>query len=396
MLRKKMTSHIANRKSKVAIAGAGPAGSSLAIRLADQGFETVLIERKRFPRHKLCGEFISPECLLHFRELGLYDEMLAAGGDHIFETQFFEVGGRSVAVPSQWFGNNRFALSLSRAEMDDQLLERARRAGVEIMDGVTIVDVERENGCIEKLKARSEDGTPVEIAADIFVDATGRAGVVAKLAEKRGSGPAPRSAKPAFVGFKAHYADTHVPKGVCEIYSFPGGYAGLSNVENDVANLCFLIKSETVRAIGNDASEIVDQIVRRNKRAAESLFKSEPVSEWLAVSIDGFGKKSPAPVANLFTVGDAAAFIDPFTGSGMVMAFESSAVLSESIAMHLGSPECIAAEYSNVYRKRFSSRLRICSMLRRAAFMPTLATGVVSTLRVSSVARRLLARATRR
>ena len=89
---------------KIAIAGAGPAGSSLAIRLAEAGFDVTLIEREKFPRHKLCGEFISPECFDHFRELGVLDRMLSAGGDHISETRFYSPSGRNVAVPSEWFG----------------------------------------------------------------------------------------------------------------------------------------------------------------------------------------------------------------------------------------------------------------------------------------------------
>jgi len=388
-------SQIENRKSKIAIVGAGPAGSSLAIRLANSGFETVLIERKHFPRQKLCGEFISPECLPHFQTLGVLDEMISAGGDRVFETRFFEVGGRSVAVPSRWFGGQDFALSLSRAEMDDQLLERARRAGVEVLDGVSIIGLERQNEQVTSLKARSEDGTTTDILADVFVDATGRAGVVARLAERNQPGDHPHPTKPTLVGFKAHLRNTRVTKGVCEIYSFPGGYAGLSNVENGLANLCFLIKSKIVRSIGGDAAEIVLRVVTKNRRAAEALNGFTPAGEWHAVSIDGFGTKSPAPAANLFSVGDAAAFIDPFTGSGMVMAFESAAVLAEVLTVHRGSLTEAAGEYAAAYRKKFTNRLRICSLLRRTAFMPTLATGIVTSLRMSSGARRLLARATR-
>ena len=78
------------RRPKITIVGAGPAGSSLAIRLANAGFVVTLIERERFPRHKLCGEFISPECLRHFRELGVLDEMLDADGRRIAETRFIQ------------------------------------------------------------------------------------------------------------------------------------------------------------------------------------------------------------------------------------------------------------------------------------------------------------------
>ena len=390
-----MKSQIENRKSKIAIAGAGPAGSSLAIRLAESGFETVLVERKRFPREKLCGEFISPECVAHFRSLGVLDEMLAAGGDHIFETRFFEMGGRSVTVPSRWFGGQDFALSLSRAEMDYQLLERARRAGAEVHDGVAIVGVNVENGAVTALTTRSDEGSLADITADVFVDATGRAGVLAKLAEKTTSSRQRHSTKPMLVGFKAHLANTNLAKGACEIYSFPGGYAGLSNVENGLANLCFLIESKIVRSIGGEAAEIVERVVSKNKRAAEALNGFTATGEWLAVAIDGFGTKSPAPAANLFAVGDAASFIDPFTGSGMVMAFESAELLADAITTNHSSLELSRIEYSAAYRKKFGSRLRICSLLRRMAFMPTLATGVVTSLRVSSTARRLLARATR-
>ena len=73
----KNQSKIQNLKSKIAIVGAGPAGASLAIRLAKENFDVTLIERDKFPRHKLCGEFVSPECLAHFRALGVLDEMLA-------------------------------------------------------------------------------------------------------------------------------------------------------------------------------------------------------------------------------------------------------------------------------------------------------------------------------
>src|SRR5689334_20098902 len=125
-------SSIGNPRPRVVMAGAGPAGSSVAIRLAKLGFEITLIERERFPRPKLCGEFISPECLAHFTELGVLDQMMSAGGDEISETRFFESGGRSVTVPSRWFGHGEFALSLSRASMDKILLDEAKRIGVSV------------------------------------------------------------------------------------------------------------------------------------------------------------------------------------------------------------------------------------------------------------------------
>ncbi len=389
-------SAIRNPRSKIAIAGAGPAGSSLAIRLAQSGFETVLIERERFPRQKLCGEFISPECLGYFEKLGVLDDMLLAGGDRIFETRFFTMAGKSITVPTDWFIKGGFALSLSRAEMDLRLLQRAKDAGANVLEHTVIVGVDRVNGSVATISARAPDGKVSDVAADIFIDATGRASVLAKLAGKQDKQRSPIPTKPAIVGFKAHLRNTDLPKGVCEIYSFQGGYAGFSNVEDDLANLCFLIDAETVRSHGSDANEIVEKVVLRNKRASAMLGNMIAPDEWLAVSIDGFGTKSPAPAANLFTVGDAASFIDPFTGSGMAMALESADILADILTRQDSSPRKIAEEYLVEYKRRFSNRLRVCSLLRRTAFMPKVASGVVSSLRFSSAACRLIARATRR
>ncbi len=386
-------SAIRNPQSKIAIVGAGPAGSSLAIRLAENGFDTVLIERESFPRQKLCGEFISPECLGHFERLGVIDAMLAADGDRIYETRFYEKGGKSITIPSSWFGGGGFALSLSRAEMDHQLLERARKVNVEVFERTTVSSVECANGRVEKITTRS-DGGETEIEADIFVDATGRSGVLARLLAKNDHRSLADSRKPSFVGFKAHVTGADLADGGCEIYSFPGGYAGLSNVENGLANLCFLVRSEVVRSVAGGAAEIVEKVVLQNRRASDTL-SNISTADWLAVSINGFGTKSLVPAQNLFAIGDAASFIDPFTGSGMVMALESSEIFANVIIANRESPDRIAAEYSLAYRRKFANRLRICSALRRSAFMPKVATAVVSSLSLSSGVRRLIARATR-
>ncbi|MCM3871282.1 MAG: FAD-dependent monooxygenase, partial [Pyrinomonadaceae bacterium] len=87
----------------VAIAGAGPAGTSAAIHLATQGARVLLVEQKRFPRAKLCGEFISPECLQHFERLRVSDQMISAGPATLTQTVFYSRKGRSINVPSEWF-----------------------------------------------------------------------------------------------------------------------------------------------------------------------------------------------------------------------------------------------------------------------------------------------------
>ena len=197
------------------------------------------------------------------------------------------------------------------------------------------------------------------------------------------------------VGFKTHLKNVNMEKGRCEIYFFRGGYGGLSFVENNLANHCFLIKADVVKRFGSDAEKVIREVVFQNNRAFETLKDAAPVEDWLAVSVDGFGQKDLNPATNLFAVGDAGAFIDPFTGSGMLMAFESAEILANLIAENQSAPERIAGIYKILHRRKFQSRLRVCSVLRRAAFVPVLAKSAIFALSLSRNMQKVLARSTR-
>lgn len=384
--------------SHLTIVGAGPAGASLAIRLARKNFRVTLIERERFPRQKLCGEFISPECLRHFRELEVFDSMIAAGGERISETVFYALSGKSVGVRSEWFNENEAgALSLSRAEMDFRLLEKAKFCGVEVLEECSVTNVLFENETVCGVKIRDKNGATKEIFCDLTIDATGRAKVLEKLAVRNSiyqNAKKPNKQSSKLVGFKTHLRNVNLAKDVCEIYFFRGGYGGLSYVENNLANHCFLVKAEIVKEFG-DADEIIKQVIFQNERARQTLENAEKTFDWLAVSVDNFGAKNLNPAKNLFAVGDAAAFIDPFTGSGMLMAFESAEILARTIIENDFSHEKIVDVYRNAYRQKFQNRLRVCSLMRRAAFVPNLASLAISALSLSRTARIFLAHSTR-
>jgi flavin-dependent dehydrogenase len=380
--------------STVAIVGAGPAGSSLAIRLAEEGFAVILIEREKFPRQKLCGEFISPECLAHFDALGVADRMLASGGDRISETIFYERGGRHVTIPSEWFGSSG-ALSLSRAQMDLCLLDRAREVGVEVREETRTVDIVRAGNNISGIRVRNKNRAEEAISADLFIDATGRSAALQKLVAKAEDSTPRKNIRPPFVAFKTHLRGVELDRGRCEIYSFPGGYGGLSYVEGGVANFCFLMKAETARKYGGKADPILSDLILSNNRAAVTLRNAAPVFEWLAVTVDKFGRKELCPAPNLLTVGDAAAFIDPFTGSGMLLAFETAEVLGGAIVENRTNLQAIGASYQRSFDKKFSSRLSTSGLIRYVAFTPSLAAAAIRLLNTSSWARAFLTRATR-
>jgi flavin-dependent dehydrogenase len=382
----------------VAIAGAGPAGTSAAIHLATQGARVLLVEQKRFPRAKLCGEFISPECLPHFERLRVADQMISAGAAMLTQTVFYSRKGRSVNIPSEWFGANERALGLSRAEMDLKLLERAKDAGARVLEGTHASEVILDRGCVRglRLKCGSEKR---DHHALVTVDATGR---TRALSRKLTGQWKPEPSTPyRLVAFKAHLENTQVTDGTCEIYFYPGGYGGLSSVEGGTSNFCFMVSATDVRRCGSDPEAVIRETVCQNPRAAYTLANARARSEWLSVSLESFGRRKLVPTEGLLSIGDAAAFIDPFTGSGMLIALESGEIAARAITNQLerlkrnASFAPLAREYRLEYGKKFDSRLRICSLLRRAAFVPSLAEAAILFLGTSTRLRRKVARTTR-
>src|SRR2546423_3485356 len=232
----------------VIIVGGGPAGASAAIRLAAGGARVLLAEQKKFPRAKLCGEFISPECLAHFNELGVLEQMNAAGGARVSATDFYTRGGRKVSVPSAWFGQGdrvinehdddgyaagarQDALGLSRAEMDHRLLLRARAVGAEVWEETQACGL-----LIEGKRARGvelqRDGATISLRASVTIDATGRTRALTRRIERAWrikqaseNGQASKT-RARLVAFKAHLSDARLAAGAGGNYFFLGGVRG--------------------------------------------------------------------------------------------------------------------------------------------------------------------------
>jgi flavin-dependent dehydrogenase len=375
-----------------AIVGAGPAGSSLAIRLAKAGLNVLLVEQKKYPREKLCGEFISPECLTHFAELGVMPNIAAGGGSDLAETIFFARNGRGVSVKSEWFGSaDSMALGLSRSEMDECLMECARASGVEVCLETSATGLIVRSGNVCGITIRGRYGVTREVLAGITVDATGRSRSLVRRLDH-----VAQEKKPAkIVAFKTHLAGADLTPGACEIYAYRGGYGGCNKVENDLYNLCFIAAAEDTKRLGSDPERVMSEVVFTNKRAAEAMAGARVVKPWLAVPIERFGRGELVPAKGLLTVGDSAAFIDPFTGSGMLLALESAKIASKAIIGNRNDFSQVENNYRKHYALAFDRRLWVCSMLRHAAFVPFLAEATISLLGISTSFRRRLARMTR-
>src|SRR5438270_536251 len=232
----------------VIIAGGGPAGSSAATFLAMRGARVLLVEQKKFPRAKLCGEFISPECTVLFERLGVAPRMFAAAPARLTETVFYSVNGKSAHVPSAWFGNTGAALGLSRAEMDEHLLRRAGDAGADVVERAHASGLLIENETVCGVRVKHETHEQIYRSA-ITIDATGRARALTRHVARDDK----KHDRRPMVAFKAHLENTNVAPGACEIYFYHGGYGGLSSVENGLSNLCFIVSARDVRDCDGNA-----------------------------------------------------------------------------------------------------------------------------------------------
>ena len=374
----------------VIIAGAGPAGSSAAIRLARNDIRVLLVEQKKFPRAKLCGEFISPECRRHFETLGVAGAMTSSDPASITETVFYSSRGHHVTIPSSWFGGPA-ALGLSRAVMDNLLLRQARGSGVTVIEGANITEPIVHRSTVRGIKLKI-NGEEQQHTAPLTVDATGRARILTRKLHT-----AEPKSKAKLIAFKVHLRNTRVAPGACEIYFYPDGYGGLSSVEGAVSNLCFIISAEQVKRHSSDPGLVMRDMVMKNRRAAHTLEHAQPESEWLSASWESFGRQHPSPAKGLLAIGDSAAFIDPFTGSGMLMAFESAELAAHVISRHRAELDAsgLATDYANEYVRKFDARLRLCAWLRRAAFSPRLAGLGIAICGASKQFPNWIARATR-
>src|ERR1044072_1440044 len=158
----------------VIIAGAGPAGARAAIHLGRHDLRVLLVEQKKFPRAKLCGEFISPECQKHVAALGIAELIASSAPSALTETVFYSTRGHHVSVPSSWFGGPA-ALGLSRAFMDDVLLRRAQAFGVTVLENATINEPILDNKNVRGVRVKEN-----EYFAPLTLDATGRARILSK------------------------------------------------------------------------------------------------------------------------------------------------------------------------------------------------------------------------
>lgn len=361
------------------IIGAGPAGSTAAIQLAKNQQRVLLLEKSRFPREKLCGEFLTPECLNIFDSLGICERLFDAGARIIRHFRLFAPDGRSLEVPMEWMANGHpHAISLTRAKLDWLLLQRAREVGVDVREGFHVSPRLTWQGNLSVIEGKADGLTTEKFAATLVIDASGRNGVFSNQNPQ----PASRFAGSRLFGCKVHLRGVEGLHELGELYFFGDGYGGLTEVEGDRVNLCFLTTEATLRKAKGDRQQLLDLTLRSNQAARRRLQSAVVAGEWLGAGPIIYGRRRTMP--GVLAIGDANAFIDPFTGSGMLLAFTAgklaAAIINEAFGSGVRELEAIRSRYEQQHRAQFGWRFRASSMLRGVAFKPMARNAMVTLL----------------
>jgi flavin-dependent dehydrogenase len=376
------------------VIGAGPAGSTVSTLLAQAGRRVLLLEKSRFPRAKLCGEFISPECLNVFDRLGVRERMFDAGAKTIRKWTLFAPDGRSVEVPMAWLAAGPgHAISLTRARMDSILLERAREAGVEVREGCHVSpQFQRQDGG-GFLEGKAGGESLERFSAPVVIDASGRNGVFSNQTVQQSS----RFEGSRLFACKVHLRAVEGLSEVGELFFFRDGYGGLSEVEAARTNLCFITTEATLREAKGDREKLLDLTMRTNPAARRRLHNAVVDGEWLGTGPINYGRNRS--INGVVAIGDAGAFIDPFTGSGILLALTSgelaAKVINQSFTEGVREVEAIAQRYDRLYRAQFGLRFQACTLLRNAAFKPAIRHPLIPLLSRSNSLAKLIALSTR-
>ena len=351
----------------VIIIGGGLAGLTSAIHLTKFGFKIILIEKNEYPRHKVCGEYISNEVLPYFKWLDI--EISDLKPSIITKIAFSTSAGTTISgdLPLGGFG-------ISRYELDYYLSQKAIQKGCQIIQD-TVIDVQ----FIEDEFVISTMNNLV-LKSKMAIGAYGkRSNIDQKLNRNFILKKSP------WLAVKAHYSGIFRDD-LVGLHNFKGGYCGVSKIENNRMNICYLVDFETFKQYKN-IEEFQSNIVCKNPHMKLILENSKLLFEKpLTISQISFEKKSTVE-NHILMIGDTAGLIHPLCGNGMAMAIHSAKIVSELVIEYLHnkiySRKELEEKYSKEWNTNFKSRLMIGRILSKILRMEKLASLLIQLLGIS-------------
>ncbi|MBE8725969.1 NAD(P)/FAD-dependent oxidoreductase [Flavobacterium hungaricum] len=325
----------------VIIIGGGLAGLAGALHLSRNGLKVVLIEKSDYPRHKVCGEYISNEILPYLSWLGVNVAELHPA--EITKFEFSSNNGRAALsqLPLGGFGVSRHAL-------DYFLYKKAASEGCTIIKE-TVTDVVFKNDLF------TVTAGDTVLSAGLVLGAYGKRSNIDHALSRSFI-----TKKSPWLAVKAHYSG-NFSNNVVALHNFNGGYCGVSKVENNIINICYLADYDTFKKYKNIEDYQVN-VLYKNKHL-KSIFENSTLlfEKPLTISQINFDKKEPVE-NHVLMIGDTAGLIHPLCGNGMAMAIHSAKIASELFldfySGKIPSRELLEKTYTQEWKKHFGQRLR--------------------------------------
>ncbi|MGJ8761291.1 MAG: NAD(P)/FAD-dependent oxidoreductase [Polaribacter sp.] len=326
----------------VIIIGGGLAGLCNAIHLSKFGKKVLLIEKNEYPKHKVCGEYISNEVLpyLEFLEINPFD--FGAVKIKNFQLSTTKNNLISAKLPLGGFG-------ISRYQLDFVLSEKATKNGVTILrDSVVNIDFKEDVFLVETKEHNN-------FQSKICIGAFGKRSLLDVKLERDFI-----KKKSPYLGVKIHVKG-NFKEDLVALHNFKGGYCGVSKVENNAINLCYITNYASFKKYKN-IDDFQEQVVFKNLFLKEIFNNSEAIFEKpLTISQISFETKKPVE-NHILMCGDSAGMIHPLCGNGMSMAIQSAQIASKLILNYLNdeikSRKELEKRYLREWNKKFSFRLK--------------------------------------
>src|SRR5438105_8072878 len=347
----------------VAIVGGGPAGSTCAAFCAKAGLRTLVIEREKFPREKVCGDCINPACWPVIERLDLAGEIRNLPHGVLDAVEFISIGGQK--LPIDLPRGDRSEIAIKRSVFDHLLLNRARTLGSEVYDEATLIALDRTREKNWKIDIVRET-----IIARVVVGADGRNSTVARLRNLLPRLERERVALQAHIALPRDFGNRIV------LQFLPEGYSGQAPVNDRELNLCLVGTPPTISSL---------------RTWAEREFNLPVDQAWRTITPL---TRDAVPVAheNLFFIGDAARVVEPFTGEGIFYALRSGELAANAITKIIRGEDRQSAmrEFTRAHRAIYRGRLWVNQLARAAVLSPRAASTLLRVAKISPSVLRLL------
>jgi flavin-dependent dehydrogenase len=335
------------KDKEVIIIGGGLAGLTSAIHLSKLGLEVTVIEKNNYPKHKVCGEYISNEVLPYLNWLDLNIANLKP--TNITNLEFSTANGKTIksVLPLGGFGISRFTL-------DEYLYKKAHE------NGCTILQDNVENIVFENNQFIVTTAEKNILKSEIVIGAFGKRSAIDQKLNRDFI-----QKKSYWLAVKAHYSG-NFPNDSVGLHNFKGGYCGVSKVEKDIINICYLADYETFKQFKN-IDEYQKSVVSQNPHLKVIFEKSKLLFEKpLTISQISFEKKQTVE-NHILMIGDTAGLIHPLCGNGMAMAIHSAKIVSELVEKYytneIKSRKELEEKYIQEWNFNFKKRLKIGRLL---------------------------------